>query len=274
MFEQALYNGSQLRFWIELSDIPASTRELWKSLTLNSTVLAETNYLPIRITSIDAQRRKNSLISLLNTVTSEWDKLTKQFVKPHLFIFTDTSGIVLEMKGTEQVMMRLQDCNIGKGTSFAMEHAGVNGISLAMEMQKPAIVKGQEHYLELFSQWSCVCQPVIIDGEIKGYLDLSTHSEEDFTWAFVLLGKLVMDIEQQVVSTDPLSKQTAILQSFGQYGLSSREKEIAWRWLNNQSTLRIAEELYIAEGTVRNHIKKVYAKTGVREKGKFMRKFV
>ncbi|MDB5054509.1 MAG: luxR [Bacilli bacterium] len=274
MFTKVADQINVSRYWIELSDIAAATRQAWNAEFLKSGVEVAATYLHVRLSENEVQIRKKACASLLNILTSEWNKLLLRMAKSHLFIFTDTSGIVLEMSGTESVMFKLQDCNIGQGTSFQLEHIGINGISLAMEMQRPALVKGQEHHLDLFCEWTCVCQPVMLDGIVQGYLDLSIHLEEDYTWALVLLGKLIFDIEQRLVDYDPKKKQKMIMECLSQHGLTLREKEIAWRWMNNQSTLRIAEELYLAEGTVRNHIKKVYAKTGVREKGKFIRKFV
>lgn len=274
MFTRGLDQITPARFWAELEDVQKATREIWLQEPLKNATLASTKYLQARISYSELKLRKESMGSLLSVVKSEWDKLFKHFSKPYLFIFTDTSGVVHEMKGTEGVVNKLEEYNIGEGTCFSLAYAGINGISLAMEVQKPSLVIGKEHYLELFSKWSCVCQPILINGEILGYLDLSTHSEEDFTWAFVLLGKLVVDIEEKYLKNDPLRKQKEIVESLRKCGLSSREVEIAWRWLNNQSTIQIAEELYIAEGTVRNHIKKVYAKTEVGEKGKFMRRFI
>jgi transcriptional regulator of acetoin/glycerol metabolism len=274
MFAKALEQEDLSHFWTELSDVPFSMRKKWNETVLAYGFNASTNYIQTRLSNLELQLRKKPLDCLLITVTSEWDKISAQFSKPHLFICTDTSGTALEMTGTESVILKLKECNIGLGTSFSLEHLGINGISLAMEVQNSALVKGNEHHLELFEEWSCVCQPIIINGVIQGYLDLSIHSDEDFTWAFVLLGKLVADIEEKCAANDPNRKQKEIMDSLSQCGLSSREVDIAWRWLNNQNTLQIAAELYITEGTVRNHIKKVYAKTGVCEKGRFMRKFV
>lgn len=274
LFARVLDQVIPPRFWTELEDLGISIKEGWSKEPLKNETLASTNYLKTRISESELKKNKESMGALLSVVNSEWDKLFMQFSKPHLFIFTDTSGIVLEMKGSDGIVHKLEKNNIGEGTSFSLEQAGVNGISLAMEVQKPSLVRGKEHYLELFYEWSCVCQPIIVDGRIQGYLDLSTHSEEDFTWAFVLLGKLVADIEEKYFKSDPLRKQKDTMASMRQSGLSSREIEIAWRWLNNQSTLLISEELFISEGTVRNHIKKVYSKCNVSEKGMFMRKYM
>lgn len=50
------------------------------------------------------------------------------------------------------------------------------------------------------------------------------------------------------------------------YGLSPREQEVALLYAQGRSKPFIAEELFIAEGTVKDHIKSVYKKTGVHSK--------
>ncbi|MNY72210.1 Bacterial regulatory protein, luxR family [compost metagenome] len=63
-------------------------------------------------------------------------------------------------------------------------------------------------------------------------------------------------------------------QQFQMYNLTPREREVAYAWLNNQSVLKIANKMGITEGTVRNMLKKVYAKTKVGDKGQYFRKFM
>lgn len=91
------------------------------------------------------------MASLLNAVTVELDRLCSRLFKPHFFLFTDDIEVLFEIRVKENLLQTLPDFNNGKGTSFAMEHAGV--------------------------------------------LDLSLELEEDYSWAFILLGKLVEDIE-------------------------------------------------------------------------------
>lgn len=50
------------------------------------------------------------------------------------------------------------------------------------------------------------------------------------------------------------------------YGLSPREQEVALLYAQGRSKPFIAEELFIAEGTVKDHIKSVYKKMGVHSK--------
>jgi len=69
----------------------------------------------------------------------------------------------------------------------------------------------------------------------------------------------------------PIPPETALsadpFPAFGaQYGLSSRETELASYAYQNHSARRIASELFIAESTVYTHLKRIYRKTGVHSK--------
>lgn len=50
---------------------------------------------------------------------------------------------------------------------------------------------------------------------------------------------------------------------FGEtYGLSGREKEVLFLLVKGRSTKEIGQKLFISPGTVKNHVLKIYAKTG------------
>lgn len=51
-----------------------------------------------------------------------------------------------------------------------------------------------------------------------------------------------------------------------EYGLSAREAEIVEQLARGNGASQIAEELFVSENTVRTHIRRVYAKTGVHKK--------
>lgn len=50
------------------------------------------------------------------------------------------------------------------------------------------------------------------------------------------------------------------------YGLSARETEIVELLARGDTATQIAKDLFVTESTVRTHIRRVYAKTGVHKK--------
>lgn len=73
---------------------------------------------------------------------------------PHLVLLTDITGMVLHICGTENVIREAQGYRLSRGTSFSIEHAGLNAVSAAMELNRPVIIKGEEHTLDILKGWS------------------------------------------------------------------------------------------------------------------------
>ncbi|OCT11169.1 hypothetical protein A8709_05665 [Paenibacillus pectinilyticus] len=187
----------------------------------------------------------------------------------HLFILTNTNGVVIHMEGAEPLLHALEQYKVVPGCSFDLHAAGINAISLAMHTGITSVVEGGNHSLEMFSDWTCICQPIRVNGEIIGYLDLSMKEGLEVSFACILLERLVNSLTR-----DPDEKKEILNKKFETYKLTSREKEVAYAWLHNQSALQISFNMGIAEGTVRNMLKKVYAKTHVGDKGQYFRKFL
>lgn len=64
--------------------------------------------------------------------------------------------------------------------------------------------------------------------------------------------------------TDRVSKQIALVKA--DYGLSSREAEVAELIARGDTVARIAEQLFVSENTVRTHSKRIYAKLDIHKK--------
>ncbi|UOF90073.1 LuxR C-terminal-related transcriptional regulator [Fodinisporobacter ferrooxydans] len=194
---------------------------------------------------------------------------------PHLFMITDSNGTAIHLIGQAEIIDKACGNNVNMGTSFAFEYAGINGISLAMQLHSTVVVQGVQHTMRFFKDWNCICSPVrTIDEEIIGYIDLSFSTDVDVTFAVPLLKKMIEKLERKLKkSRESINKEAAYL-LFKPYNLSNREREVAFGWLQNKSVLQMAHLMGITEGTVRNMLKKVYAKTGVRDKGQFFKKFL
>lgn len=87
------------------------------------------------------------------------------------------------------------------------------------------------------------------------------------------LGKYEKEIGEIIVLAEKFrdSRQKIGQEHFGEYvdhGLSDREIEIALLAARRKTNLEIAEELHLAEGTVRNQLSRIFDKLGIQEQGK------
>jgi Transcriptional activator of acetoin/glycerol metabolism len=194
---------------------------------------------------------------------------------PHLLLLTDRCGVLLETAGSPEVLENARLIGIERGIRFDLPHAGLNAIAMAVRLGRPALVRGGEHDLHLFRGWSCLCVPVAADGQMYGFLDVSYPFREGRPDTELALAEFYLQVlKERLARYCPNRRRMAMDRRFGEYGLSPREREIAYFWALNMGGLQIAARLGIAESTVRSVIKNIYRKTGVSDKGQFMRKFL
>lgn len=258
--------------WIRLPIIDNRLVEQWKRAFSQRGLDPDVQKLEL-VTSDELERRLTAHRSMSSIVEEELRILQAFLPKPLLFILTDAEGIVLDMYGPEDVISRLRNHQFQAGSLMSMSYAGINAISVAMEMEHTAVIQGNEHQLRLFETWSCICSPIRINGQIHGFLDLSLSKNDDVCYVVPLLQQLILKIEERCLEEHPEFRKLKVYELFDQYAMSNREKEVGFLWLSNQSIEQIANKLNIAQGTVKNVLKNVYRKTGVREKGEFIIKF-
>lgn len=256
------------RSWSGLTNLDRYTMAQWEK----AFKYPNAEQLPIRLSTKALQpifKRNREFIDLADQDISLIDP---EIGIPHFFVVTDPNGVALRFIGQTEVIDHLRKFNVDAGTHFALEHSGINGISLAMRLQTTVVLQGDQHTLRLFKDWTCVCSPVNIMGEICGYIGLSFGVEVDVTFAVPLLKKTIEELESKLKQS--ISREAAAYLLFEPYNLSNREKEVAFGWLQNKSVLQMSHAMGITEGTVRNVLKKVYSKTGVGDKGQFFIKFL
>jgi len=193
------------------------------------------------------------------------DPVVNIAAEPILLLMTTANGRVIYYGGTPSAVSKIEEDGLHIGSSFSIEHAGINAISLCHHVKQTVVVQGAEHSLSEFSNWNCLCTPIMVDGDMLGMLDLSFDHLTNIAFAVPLLLQMV----NQITDLYSLEKTSEGLreEKFNAYSFTKREKEIAVAWLENKTVPEIASELTISEQTVRTFIKKIYAKTNVGSKG-------
>ncbi|GAA0137427.1 hypothetical protein YSY43_42680 [Paenibacillus sp. YSY-4.3] len=265
-YQTALPDGH----WVYLKDMNQRTIQQWNCSFALSGHHVYMDQLKC-ISEEEIIQRLDAHKELISVVEEELKALHRFLIRPFIFILTDTEGVTLSLSGPEHVIASLKEHNVRVGSLFDIKHAGINALSVTMETSRIAVIRGEEHHLKLFAGWSCICAPIHINGEIKGYLDMSLSVNEDITYVIPLLQQLIDRVKGRW--PDPELRKQAIYHAFDQCGLTKREKEIGYLWMHNHSVGQIAKMLYIAPGTVKNTLKNVYKKANVRDKGEFIIKF-
>ncbi|PEY81757.1 hypothetical protein COI77_26025 [Bacillus thuringiensis] len=212
----------------------------------------------------------NSLKSLehpISIIHEELEYLSNYIARPHSFIFSGPRGYILNVLNVNT------DIDINIGESFNTLHMGINAIGLAKETNEMSVVIGNQHSSNQFWGYSCICTPIKTNTRTVGFLDLTFPETENITFAIPMMKQLAKNIEGEIIKLCPTYQQEKAYALFNNYNLTTREKEIAFGWLNNLSCEEIASINSISTHTVRTHIKHIYSKTNAFNKGDFVSKF-
>jgi DNA-binding CsgD family transcriptional regulator len=84
-------------------------------------------------------------------------------------------------------------------------------------------------------------------------------------WA-TIYGWRLTDPDRIALSIEPSRPEAVTALALDGYGLSTRERQVVELLLAGRSTREVATDLYLSPHTVRDHIKTIFAKTGVRSR--------
>ncbi|WP_432570532.1 AAA-type ATPase lid domain-containing protein [Kineococcus sp. SYSU DK005] len=100
--------------------------------------------------------------------------------EPVSLMITDSEGLVLLRLHPDDGMRRSLDAvHLAPGFSYAEQHAGTNGLGLALADRRPALVRGREHWCEALKRYTCAAAPVLdpLTGALAGSINLTTWSQ-------------------------------------------------------------------------------------------------
>ncbi|AIQ65824.1 hypothetical protein PSTEL_24665 [Paenibacillus stellifer] len=209
---------------------------------------------------------------MVETLRDEIGGIASFIPIPFAAFLTDEHGFILDVI-SHSLPFRVSGLEVGY--NLAKGSCGLNAVSLSMEKNGIGVVRGDEHTLPIFRNWNCVSAPLEWNGDIRGYIDLSFESDcrVEFAIPFVKLLSLNaasrLMVEERVLHE---RRKEHLEPLFEEFRLSPREKEIAQAWMARKSALYIANELGIAEGTVRNMVRSIYTKMNVGDRWQFMSK--
>src|SRR5262249_24898237 len=96
-------------------------------------------------------------------------------------ILTSTDGVVVQRTAAEvSILNALDTVSLIPGYSLAEEVAGTNGIGTALETGRPAFIRGGEHYVTMFTGFTCAGWPIRdpITRRLIGAVNLSCLADE------------------------------------------------------------------------------------------------
>ena len=143
------------------------------------------------ISSAELKLIKEKNESLRKIVIPELELLYSQIAGTNFMVaYSDENGLVLDTIYDKTCLKTDVGKSVIPGSIWAEKICGTNGLGLSVELKKPTIVSGKEHFFITHEKISCFASPIInYDGKTIGIIDASTDSKsrEQHTLALVKL---------------------------------------------------------------------------------------
>jgi len=143
------------------------------------------------ISSVELKEIKEKNEALRKIVLPELELLYSQIAGTNFMVaYSDENGLVLDTIYDKTCLQTDVGKNVIPGSIWTEKVCGTNGLGLSVELKKPTIVSGKEHFFIAHENISCFASPIInYDGKTIGIIDASTDymSREQHTLALVKL---------------------------------------------------------------------------------------
>ena len=143
------------------------------------------------ISSIELKEIKERNESIRRIIIPELELLYSQIAGTNFMVaYSDEKGLVLDTIYDKSCLQTDVGKTVIPGSIWAEKICGTNGLGLSVELKKPTIVSGKEHFFTAHENISCFASPIInYDSKIIGIIDASTDSmsREQHTLALVRL---------------------------------------------------------------------------------------
>jgi transcriptional regulator of acetoin/glycerol metabolism len=143
------------------------------------------------ISSIELKEIKERNEAVRRIIIPELELLYSQIAGTNFMVaYSDEKGLVLDTIYDKSCLQTDVGRTVIPGSIWAEKICGTNGLGLSVELKKPTIVSGKEHFFTAHENISCFASPIInYDGKIIGIIDASTDSmsREQHTLALVRL---------------------------------------------------------------------------------------
>ena len=143
------------------------------------------------VSSIQLKEIKEKNEALRKIVLPELELLYSQIAGTNFMVaYSDENGLVLDTIYDKTCLQTDVGKAVIPGSIWAEKVCGTNGLGLSVELKKPTIVSGKEHFFTAHENISCFASPIInYDGKTIGIIDASTDymSREQHTLALVKL---------------------------------------------------------------------------------------
>lgn len=179
-----------------------------------------------------------------------------------VFLLTDAAGRIINLFSAPELIARCSEKGVLPGASLSEHACGTNAVALTLHHQRPSIIKGRQHFFQLFHDWNCIAAPIFnIAGKLVGSIDFSTSREADIEEKLPLVTMLA----EQFFPVFPYRNTHAATGLHpGTPIFSPRQTRILAMVAKGLTSKEIGAELAISGRTVETHLERMRTKACAR----------
>lgn len=119
---------------------------------------------------------------------------------PNLVLLTDAAGVILSVEGNREFAICARRRDLRPGLVLRESARGTNAPGACVQEAGPLVVHGAEHYLAMYSIFTCSAAPIHgPDGEMAGVIDITGDARALPPYPVTLPRMAATLIEQQLI---------------------------------------------------------------------------
>jgi transcriptional regulator of acetoin/glycerol metabolism len=182
-----------------LEKVRPAIRESWRR-SRQAGVSANIHQLPTILTPDQLDRRCQQNARLLDAVDEAITHLSQKLpIGDFIAAIVDKKGIVLRVSPPFQSRDKLMNINFCPGAGIHEHHMGTNAGAIALHLDSPYVMYGDEHYAELVHHWSGGGVPIhSVCREILGVFGICTPQGEISAHTLDIVTSVAKFVEQRM----------------------------------------------------------------------------
>lgn len=200
-----------------------------------------------------------------------------------VFLLTDADACVLEMYSRPKILELVHhEKNIKPGVSIKEEDVGTNAVALALGHREPIVLRGDDHFCQIFQDNVCIAAPIIGPGGGRlACICISASRDVELGEKLALATFMAKELQNflNFLSTSPVGlhgrRQTDLVTTtdYEEVVLTSRQQEVLEHFADGLSYKDIATELGLRSvKTVEEHLDNIRDKLSASNRRECIRK--
>lgn len=168
-------------------------------------VTCKRNRQLIRLSSEELDVRLAICNNWFKVIKEDLEQVFIPISKEVATLLTDSDGVVIYVVASDLLRRKLEKYNIGVGTSFALNYAGINAISIAMQLKKIIVLNGNDLRNSSFlSNMSTVCAPFHTRNFLIGYIQIIANKNKDLNLITAFLSYFSNTISKKIGANEQI----------------------------------------------------------------------